>query len=92
MNRYFNVDHYLKLDSSAQAVVDNWLDEAGMLESNISLIEEKESDVLVLSGPIVDSAGFASESENEVKGRVNNDFPWEIVEKSLIQVASTENS
>lgn len=92
MHKYFSVDDYTAIDDDARAIIDKWLHDNGMMNAMVTLVEQREDGTIALSGPIVDSNNFSSESENEIKARLEDTFPWEVVENSLMKVAKSQEA
>lgn len=81
--RYFNVEDYEGLDAEGKAIVDQWLKDNDA-EEGVSLIQELVEDqkvLLVLSGPKESQFGTFSAYDREELKRVENTFPWEVLEK-----------
>ena len=85
MLNYFNADDYLALDAEAQDVVDEWLKSHDFLDKYVTIIQRLESGKILVSGLQMDEDGLSIGDDIEIKsdGAIEDDFPWEAVEKSL---------
>lgn len=91
MLKYFTIDDYSTLDSATKLVVDQWLESHELMESGITLLQQTSDNQLIAAGFTLDEIGHMVGDDNVVKAVLStDDFPWETVEKNLLEVANSE--
>jgi len=90
MLKYFNIDDYMALDVETRKLVDDWLDGHDLLEAGITFVQQTDDGQVIAAGFNLDAAGHAVDDDIVVKCMVDDDFPWEIIEKNLIHVGNSD--
>lgn len=91
MLKYFTIDDYSTLDSATKLVVDQWLESHELMESGITLLQQTSDNQLIAAGFTLDEIGHMVGDDIVVKAVLStDDFPWETVEKNLLEVANSE--
>lgn len=87
----FSVEDFHDLDESTQAIVHAWILEKDLVRQNIVMIMQSENPGKILLAGLCVDENDDNYMDTVIKGEIEDDFPWDPVTKSLLEVAKTKS-